>query len=510
MPAKATKPAKSPAARRGRQAENLALFEQLPIGVFRATLEGEPLYGNSAVARMLGYNSIEDLVASVRNVPQELFQNPKDNAAFRKKLEAKAQAHFHRVPLKHRSGKIIYCEIDARLIKDSKGKGLYVEGTALDVSDHWKNEQTILHLNANLEETVQQRTAEFAAVNKSLKKQVLERKRVEKELKQLIERESKRKEELEKLSHVSQALRQAKQSTDFVQMLNCEIRDLCQADLVAGILFKGDQPPVITCNKSDQQVITSAQQDLIRGILINARSDRPLPKLPEFGTLILKRLRASEGIHGAVLIASRAEDAFDQDERNMIAAVTDMAGVALQRIDIFETLETQAEARRKGLVVLYNLMTMISEGMKLQDILELSLVLTLETIRIDKGILYLVEEADGVETLKPVAERWTSENVSASDLRDNLAQKVLETKKEVIVDDLCDQPAYADVRACCYAGIPIHSRGKMRGAFSLFADEDKKFNAEVLALLASISDHVGIGIENAILIEKTASGSSRS
>ena len=73
----------------------------------------------------------------------------------------------------------------------------------------------------------------------------------------------------------------------------------------------------------------------------------------------------------------------------MLNAIADMAGTALHRIDILETLEERIQRRTHDLVVLYNLITIISENWRLQDILELSLVLTLETVKADRAIIYL-------------------------------------------------------------------------------------------------------------------------
>ena len=54
-----------------------------------------------------------------------------------------------------------------------------------------------------------------------------------------------------------------------------------------------------------------------------------------------------------------------------------------------------------------------------------------------------------------------------------------------------------------YAGIPILARGETRGVFSLFANDKDVFGDDEMALLASIADHLGIGIDNTILYEQS-------
>ena len=76
--------------------------------------------------------------------------------------------------------------------------------------------------------------------------------------------------------------------------------------------------------------------------------------------------------------------------------------------------------------------------------------------------------------------------------------------KALAVDNLADNPAYENFKGLnSYAGIPILARGEVRGVFSLFANEKGVFGSDEMALLASIADHLGIGIENSILWEQS-------
>jgi signal transduction histidine kinase len=183
-----------------------------------------------------------------------------------------------------------------------------------------------------------------------------------------------------------------------------------------------------------------------------------------------------------------------------------MAGTALHRIDILETLEERVQRRTHDLVVLYNLITIISENWRLQDILELSLMLTLETINANRGIIYLT---DGKEPpgLNPIIQRGFSEGFSVdpdSLPEEESAQKVLKLQKSLALEDLSKIPGYAGFDELnSYVGIPILVRGEMRGVFSLFANEKDVFGPDEMALLASIADHLGIGIDNSILWEQS-------
>jgi signal transduction histidine kinase len=206
------------------------------------------------------------------------------------------------------------------------------------------------------------------------------------------------------------------------------------------------------------------------------------------------------------MVASREKDQFKPDEQNMLNAIADMAGTALHRIDILETLEERIQRRTHDLVVLYNLITIISENWRLQDILELSLVLTLETVQADRAIIYLADGKDS-PNLKPVIQRgfgggFQVETANLPD--DDDARNVFDQHKALAMNNLAGNPAYTkfgDLKS--YAGIPILARGEVRGVFSLFATEEDVFGTDEMALLASIADHLGIGIENSILWEQS-------
>ncbi len=480
------------------------LFDHLPAGIFRTTLDGKIAYANQSIAELFGDKSPAELMKRVRNVAEDLYVNPDDRQTLIKILTEKGRT-VREVALKKANGEIFFSELNIRVVKDEKGDALYLEGTAQDVTKRRETEETIYRLNTELEQRVRQRTTELEQANLELNSEIVVRKRVERELQSLVQAEQKRRLELEKLAKVSLSLRQATQSTDFLEMLTDEIQDLCDAELVAGILYRDVPHRVTKYSPGLEKTLSAAQKDAISAALMSGKTNNPRNNVPGFETTELLMLDSSDGLYGSVLVASRPAYAIAADEKNMLATIADMAGTALQRIGVLETLELRVEGRRQELVVLYNLMTIIAESWKLNDILEFSLLLTMETISINKGILYVVDSSDP-QKLQAAVLRWRAPGVVPEPeltFHDVLAYKVLETKKELVLEDLRDQPAYTEVEACSYAGVPIRSRGEMRGVLSLFADDKGKFTTEVMALLSSISDHVGIGIENALLFEKT-------
>ena len=234
--------------------------------------------------------------------------------------------------------------------------------------------------------------------------------------------------------------------------------------------------------------------------------ERLVPSQMTYCSALTVPITIANQVIGVLDIQQASSTPLPERQLNLLSAVADQLAVALNRIDILESLEQRVQQRTHDLIVLYNLITIISENWRLQDLLELSLVLTLETLKADRGVIYLT---DGKEPpgLKPVIQRGFSDGfqIEAGSLPDDeMARRVYEQHKPLAHESLGDNPAYAEFNGLnSYAGIPILVRGEVHGVFSLFANAKGVFGPDEMALLASIADHLGIGIENSILWEKS-------
>ena len=335
---------------------------------------------------------------------------------------------------------------------------------------------------------------------------ITERQQAKDELYRISESENKRREELEKLREISASMRKAEGSRELLEITTKEIQELFQADVVSSILFKNPTDLITFVKLGANLTLKREQSAAIRNALLNARENELDAIIPGFSTVLVLQLQSSEAIHGALVVASQTPDAFSAVAQNLLNPIADMTGTALNRIDIWETLEERVRQRTHDLVVLYNLITIISENWKLQDLLELSLVLTLETIKADRGIIYLLDENQ--ETgLIPVIQRGFADGyiVAVEHLPDDrFARKVLEEQKTLSLENLGGQILSSALHGIhSYVGIPIKARGTIRGVFSLFANKENVFGTDEKALLASIADHLGIGIENSLLYEQS-------
>ena len=145
-----------------------SIFENAVEGIFQSTPEGHYLSANPALARMHGYDSPQDLIASVRDIRHQRYVNPEERTRFQKTIEEHASVKEFVTEEYREDGSRIWVSINARAVRGPDGEIRYYEGTVEDISERKKAEEEIRELNLELEQRVRDRTADLEAANKEL------------------------------------------------------------------------------------------------------------------------------------------------------------------------------------------------------------------------------------------------------------------------------------------------------------------------------------------------------
>ena len=124
--------ARAQAALRESEERHRSMFDHLPVGVYRATPEGDLLEANPALIRMLGYPDRETLRRIYSN---ELYVNPRDRERFWSALEQYGVVRGFETELQRLDGSTIQVRNTARVHHDESGEIAYVEGALEDVTD---------------------------------------------------------------------------------------------------------------------------------------------------------------------------------------------------------------------------------------------------------------------------------------------------------------------------------------------------------------------------------------
>jgi diguanylate cyclase (GGDEF)-like protein/PAS domain S-box-containing protein len=122
------------------------LFEDALVGIFQVNPAGRPLNVNRAMAQIHGYDSTEQLLAEVSNVGRQLFVNRNQPGEWRRLVVAKGIAWGIKAEVYRRDGSKKWLSLNMRAVRDFRGKVLYFEGTAEDITERMEAEERIRFL----------------------------------------------------------------------------------------------------------------------------------------------------------------------------------------------------------------------------------------------------------------------------------------------------------------------------------------------------------------------------
>jgi len=126
-----------------------SLYNNLTLGIYRTTPDGNILLANKALIKMLGFDSFEDLAK--RNLEKDGFEKPELRKKFIELIERDGQTLGFESVWKRKNGSSFYVRENASAIRDSKGKILYYDGTVEDITERRQAEliqKTLLKISS--------------------------------------------------------------------------------------------------------------------------------------------------------------------------------------------------------------------------------------------------------------------------------------------------------------------------------------------------------------------------
>src|SRR6266550_6342420 len=120
-----------------------SIFENAVEGIFQSTPEGRFLTVNPAMARILGYDSPEEIVEEITDVARQIYVNPSDRlAAARLQKEVGILVGFE-FQAYRKDGQRIWLSLNRRSAYDEKGRELYSEGSIEDITERTRAEAAL-------------------------------------------------------------------------------------------------------------------------------------------------------------------------------------------------------------------------------------------------------------------------------------------------------------------------------------------------------------------------------
>jgi len=111
-----------------------SIFENSADGIFQTTPQGQLLTANSALARMLGYESSAELCSHLSDVEQNWVE-PERRDEFKRLLEQQGFVEGFEFEVYRRDGTKICVSENSRAVRDPKGELLYYEGALREITE---------------------------------------------------------------------------------------------------------------------------------------------------------------------------------------------------------------------------------------------------------------------------------------------------------------------------------------------------------------------------------------
>ena len=137
-----------------RAAEYKNIYDNAIEGMFRTSLEGKIMQSNKALAKMLGYDTANDVVNSVNDSGSQVWANADERLKYAKLLEEQDIIRKFECQYKRVDGGIIWVSLNSRLVRDENGKALYYEGFVEEITEQKRAEEMLRASDALLQSAI--------------------------------------------------------------------------------------------------------------------------------------------------------------------------------------------------------------------------------------------------------------------------------------------------------------------------------------------------------------------
>jgi diguanylate cyclase (GGDEF)-like protein/PAS domain S-box-containing protein len=111
------------------------IFENAIEGIFQTTLDGHYLAVNPALARIYGYDSPDEMMASLSDIQHQLYVEPRWRQEFLRLMQRDGVVAHFESRVYRKNGEIIWISENARAVRDEGGALLFFEGMVEDITE---------------------------------------------------------------------------------------------------------------------------------------------------------------------------------------------------------------------------------------------------------------------------------------------------------------------------------------------------------------------------------------
>jgi len=207
-------------------------------------------------------------------------------------------------------------------------------------------------------------------------------------------------------------------------------------------------------------------------------------------TLVLAPIRATSAMVGVIYMAFRQSTVISTDDEQLMRSFIEAGGNTIQRIQVMQRLEQNIKNRENELEVLYDIMSTASETIDLDELLQRILKRILQAVNCGVGIIHLIEDNQIIKKIQ-IPETLPPEFKSGVELLRTYTKNI-----EDLFSDL--QYHFRNIPKTNLNSLSalIRFKGKILGVISLIGECLNKNDLEMIQLLCSIADEIGLAVES--------------
>lgn len=127
------------------EAKYRSIFENAIEGIFQVNHQGRLVSANPAMARILGYGTMQELMDEPRDFCFRLCDAPGMKEKFFRVLKDHGSVQALEIQTFRQDGQPMWGSVNAHLVTGKTGEAVHFEGTLEDISDHKRFEEQLLH-----------------------------------------------------------------------------------------------------------------------------------------------------------------------------------------------------------------------------------------------------------------------------------------------------------------------------------------------------------------------------
>jgi PAS domain S-box-containing protein len=144
------------------------LFEGSVDGIYVTTPAGALLNANPALARILGYETPEELIKAVSDITHTIYVDPSARALYQSIMQRDGTVREFEYQVRQRTGSILWLSDSATVVRDEAGEAVRYEGTVRDITDQKRAEDAIAEGRRLLQQVIDTVPAVINVKNRNL------------------------------------------------------------------------------------------------------------------------------------------------------------------------------------------------------------------------------------------------------------------------------------------------------------------------------------------------------